>query len=124
MSPCSFYSRPPVALSSPEWGNNVLLNMHTRARKLVRHSFVRFFMEHFLCAGLAPSPEWREHRDKQDWEGPPSHSAATKLMERIHARFAECRAILVDESALAPEYRFTPEDLRDTDRWDACLTYR
>lgn len=63
--------------------------------------------------------------ERQTWEDPSSRSAATKLVEQIGIKLRACDGILVDESVLVPEHRFTLEDLRQTDRWDYdYLTYR
>lgn len=62
---------------------------------------------------------------REDWEEAKSRAAATKLVEQIGIKLAECEGILVDECVLVPEHRFSLEDLRETDRWDYdYLTYR
>ena len=63
--------------------------------------------------------------ERQVWEDAKSRSAATQVVEQIGIKLAECEGILVDESVLVPEHRFSLEDLRETDRWDYdYLTYR
>lgn len=63
--------------------------------------------------------------DRDTWDDPMSRAEATKLVEQIGTKLAECDGILVDESVLVPAHRFTLEDLRETDRWDYdYLTYR
>jgi hypothetical protein len=77
-------------------------------------------------------PEGEDYRimlyarcERQTWEDAPSRSATTKLVEQIGIKLAKCEGILVDESVLVPEHRFSLEDLRETDRWDYdYLTYR
>jgi hypothetical protein len=63
--------------------------------------------------------------ERQTWDDPPSRSAAIKLVEQIRVKLANCEGILVDESVLVPEHRFSLENLRETARWDYdYLTYR
>ncbi len=50
---------------------------------------------------------------------------ACGAVEQIGIKLPKCEGILVDESVLVPEHRFSLEDLRETDRWDYdYLTYR
>lgn len=80
----------------------------------------------------AELPEAEDYRivlyaicERRTWEDPPLRSDATKLVEQIGIKLADCEGILVDESVLVPEHRFSLEDLRETDRWDYdYLTYR
>jgi hypothetical protein len=77
-------------------------------------------------------PEGEDYRillyaicERHTWEDARSRAAATRLVDQIGIKLAECEGIFVDESVLVPEHRFSLEDLRETDRWDYdYLTYR
>jgi hypothetical protein len=77
-------------------------------------------------------PEGEDYRmtlyavcERDTWDNPKLRASGMKLIEQIGIKLAECNGIVVDESVLVPEHRFSLEDARNTDRWDYdYLTYR
>ncbi|MBL8227732.1 MAG: hypothetical protein JNL98_04620 [Bryobacterales bacterium] len=62
---------------------------------------------------------------REVWEDNARQKEALHLASEIEAALQQCAGVAVDDVRLAPEHRFSLEDLRNTDRWDYdYLTYR